>query len=96
MSASDKAKESLAKLHDAVAEELLSRITSGDATPADLSVAVKFLKDNDITAALDKGAPVFNLAMALPFAEPRDALEIKGTAIKEAVALPFNSNAPRS
>lgn len=91
MSASDKAKEALAKLHDAVAEELLSRITSGEATPADLSVAVKFLKDNDISAALDKGTPVFNLAMALPFAEPSapKAIEVKGLAVKEPAPLPF-------
>lgn len=89
MAASDKVKEALAKLHDAVAEELLSRITSGEATPADLSVAVKFLKDNEITAAIDKGAPIFNLAMALPFAEPRESIEIKGLAIKEPAPLPF-------
>jgi hypothetical protein len=91
MSASDKAKEALAKLHDAVAEELLSRIESGEATPADLSVAVKFLKDNDVSAALDKGTPVFNLAMALPFAEPSTpkAIEVKGLAVKEPAKLPF-------
>lgn len=89
MSASAKAKDALAKLHDAVAEELLARIESGDATPADLSVAVKFLKDNDISAALDKGTPVFNLAMALPFAEPKESIEVKGLSIKEPAKLPF-------
>lgn len=94
MSVSDKAKEVLSKLHDAVAEELLSRIEGGDATPADLSVAVKFLKDNDVSAALDKGAPIFNLAMALPFAEPSSpkSIEIKGIAVKEPTPLPFPVN----
>lgn len=91
MPASDKAKEVLAKLHDAVAEELLSRIEGGDATPADLSVAVKFLKDNDMSAALDKGTPVFNLAMALPFADPSTpkSIEVKGISVKEPAKLPF-------
>jgi len=94
MSVSDKSKEALSKLHDAVAEELLSRIEGGEATPADLSVAVKFLKDNDVSAAVAKGAPVFNLAMALPFSDPSSpkSIEIKGIAVKEPEKLPFPVN----
>ena len=38
----------LAALHTAVAEDLHRRITDGEASAAELSVAVKFLKDNHI------------------------------------------------
>ena len=41
--------EALNSLFDAVADELLTKIKSGEAKPADLAVAVKFLKDNNIT-----------------------------------------------
>ena len=40
----------LAELHTKVAEQLKERIESGKATAAELSVAVKFLKDNGIDA----------------------------------------------
>jgi hypothetical protein len=39
--------EKLNTLFDAVADELLTKIKSGEAKPADLAVAVKFLKDNN-------------------------------------------------
>lgn len=38
----------LASLHGAVAEVLISRIRSGEATAADINAAIKFLKDNGI------------------------------------------------
>lgn len=38
----------LAALHGAVAEVLISRIRSGEATAADINAAIKFLKDNGI------------------------------------------------
>ena len=40
--------EALNSLFDAVADELLTKIKTGEAKPADLAVAVKFLKDNNI------------------------------------------------
>ena len=40
-------------LYDAVADELLAKIQSGEAKPADLAVAVRFLKDNDMKKAVD-------------------------------------------
>lgn len=40
----------LASLHTKVAEELVKRIESGEASAAEMSVAVKFLKDNGIDA----------------------------------------------
>lgn len=74
---SDAVKEKLGKLHEAVATELLDRVQGGEATPADLSVAVKFLKDNGVDAVVRENGPIFNLAMALPFQEPRECIEVK-------------------
>ena len=42
--------EHLQELHTALASDLLARIQSGEATAQELSVAVKFLKDNHIEA----------------------------------------------
>ena len=47
--------ETLSTLHTAVAQELLDRIQSGEAKPADLAVAVKFLKDNNIDTTTSIG-----------------------------------------
>jgi hypothetical protein len=60
-------KDIMASLHEEVALQLLSRIQAGEATPAELSVAVKFLKDNGIDASIDKNEPLSNLAKTLPF-----------------------------
>ena len=55
-------------LHDAVTDDLLHRIQNGEASASELSVAVKFLKDNgashDIITA---ESPLANLLQALPF-----------------------------
>ena len=64
MTASNKLLEGL---HNAVAEDLLYKIQSGDATAAELSAAIKFLKDNGIEALPSEGAPLGNLVDALPF-----------------------------
>ncbi len=55
-------------LHDAVTKDLLQRVVSGEATASELSVAVKFLKDNG--ASLDvitAESPMANLLENLPF-----------------------------
>lgn len=57
----------LTALHNAVAQELLDRVMSGEATSADLNVARGFLKDNGIDAGLDQSEPMANLAKSLPF-----------------------------
>jgi len=63
-------KDLLEELHVGVTKELLARVKSGEATPAELSVAVKFLKDNgasnDIVTA---ESPMASLLTALPFEE---------------------------
>jgi hypothetical protein len=55
-------------LHESVAKDLLARVKSGEATAAELGVAVKFLKDNN--ASLDvitAESPMGNLLSSLPF-----------------------------
>lgn len=61
-------KELIDSLHEAVTQELLLRVRSGEATASELSVAVKFLKDNG--ASLDvimAESPMANLLEGLPF-----------------------------
>jgi len=57
----------LSTLHTAVAQELLDRVRSGDAKPADISNAIKFLKDNNIDAMPVQGSPLDGLMGSLPF-----------------------------
>lgn len=64
-------------LHEAVAEELLERVRSGEAKPADLSVAVKFLKDNGIEAIPTDGSLLQALFEELPFDEDEEIELIK-------------------
>ena len=61
-------KQQMETLHDAVTKELLLRVQSGEATASELSVAVKFLKDNG--ASLDvitAESPMASLLEGLPF-----------------------------
>jgi hypothetical protein len=61
-------KELMDSLHKEVTQELLLRVRSGEATASELSVAVKFLKDNG--ASLDvimAESPMANLLEGLPF-----------------------------
>lgn len=61
-------REILDSLHNAVSQELLARVRTGEATASELSVAVKFLKDNG--ASLDvitAESPLGNLLESLPF-----------------------------
>ena len=59
-------KDALAALHEAVATDLLRRVNSGEAVASELSVAVKFLKDNGIEARATDNSPLANLAASLP------------------------------
>tara|TARA_B100000131_G_scaffold233935_1_gene225851 strand:+ start:123 stop:332 length:210 start_codon:yes stop_codon:yes gene_type:complete len=61
-------KNILDQLHDCVATDLLNRIKSGEASASELSVAVKFLKDNNATLdVITAESPMANLLDALPF-----------------------------
>ena len=58
--------ETLSDLHESLAKELLRKIKSGDATTSELSVAVKFLKDNGIEAEFIQDSSIANLLSSLP------------------------------
>ena len=56
----------LALLHEELAQDLLRRVKSGEASASELSVAVKFLKDNGIEARAVDNSPLANLAKTVP------------------------------
>ena len=58
--------EVLGNLHLMVAEELIKRITTGEASPAELNAAIKFLQNNGIEATMAPGSPLDKLANSLP------------------------------
>lgn len=60
-------KDILDSLHDAVAKDLLAKINSGEASAAELTAAIKFLKDNGIESLPVSGTPMGNLVDSLPF-----------------------------
>jgi len=63
-------KDVLNDLHESVTKELLERVKSGQATSAELSVAVKFLKDNGASSdVIMADSPMANLLTGLPFEE---------------------------
>lgn len=53
-------------LHGKVAQELIDRIEDGSATAADMSNAIKFLKDNGVEALPDANSKVGELARQFP------------------------------
>ena len=55
------------KLHKVLAEQLLARVESGEATASELNVARQFLKDNGIDGTVEQSDPLANLAKILPF-----------------------------
>jgi hypothetical protein len=59
--------DKLNSLFDLVANELSNKIESGEAKPADLAVAVKFLKDNNITCLPTDSNPLGELMSNMPF-----------------------------
>ena len=68
----------LTQLHEGIAEDLLSRIKSGNATAAELTAAIKFLKDNGIDAHIKAASPLANLAEILPFQDPDVSIRSTG------------------
>jgi len=65
-------KELFQALHNALTEELLQRILSGEAKPADLAVARQFLKDNGVDALATPDSGLRQLVDALPFDDVPD------------------------
>jgi hypothetical protein len=58
--------ELLGSLHDAVANDLLRRVMSGEASPAELNAAIKFLQNNGIEAIATEDSPLAKLVASLP------------------------------
>lgn len=58
--------DAMASLHNEVAKQLLERVKSGAASAADISNAIKFLKDNGIEADAVPGSPTESLARQFP------------------------------
>ena len=65
--------ELLQTLHTLLISELVNRIQSGEATPADLNVARQMLRDNSIDCAAVEGAPILKLVENLPFLDEEAA-----------------------
>ena len=65
--------ELLQTLHTLLISELVNRIQSGEATPADLNVARQMLRDNSIDCAAVEGAPILKLVENLPFIDEEAA-----------------------
>ena len=59
--------EALENLHSQVARELSDRIATGEASSADMSNAIKFLKDNGIEGLAVQDSPLGHLVNVLPF-----------------------------
>lgn len=57
--------EALSELHGAIAKELTRRITENEASAADIGAAIKFLKDNHITAAIEDNSTLSDLKKKL-------------------------------
>ena len=53
--------ELLDQLHGLLTEELINKLKSGEATPADYSAVIRFLKDNDVTADINFNKGLQNL-----------------------------------
>lgn len=58
--------EILGDLHVEVAKHLLDRIKTGEATPAEINAAIKFLANNHIEATTVPGDTLDSLAKSLP------------------------------
>lgn len=72
-------REVLADLHEALVEELLRRVRSGEATAGDLGVARQMLKDNAVDCIAIPESPLARLALSMPFDDDKmDALRANG------------------
>jgi hypothetical protein len=56
----------MGELHELTATLLLQRLQSGEATPAEINAAIKFLQNNGIEANLVPDSPLDKLKESLP------------------------------
>ena len=59
--------EKLVKIHDLLAEDVLERLESGEASNDDRRVALQLLKQNAISAVPAENSPLKNLSSKLDF-----------------------------
>ena len=71
--------ETLENLHSQVARELSDRIATGEASSADISNAIKFLKDNGVEGLPVQDSPLGNLAEILPFPKKEKLKEVSSS-----------------
>lgn len=67
----------LGSLHEAVAKTLLEKVQSGEATPAELNAAIRFLKDNSIEAIMSEGSSLDKLYKSLPTFDEDDLTQVE-------------------
>ena len=60
----------LAELHGALTKTFLAKITSGEATPAELNAARQFLKDNSISCVAEENKDMQAISDRLPVFVP--------------------------
>lgn len=67
----------LAELHNQTAKHLIERLKSGQATPAEVGNAIRFLKDNGIEAVPEENDKLNQIVQHLPdFESDEDELHL--------------------
>ncbi len=66
--------DTLNKMHELVANHLIERLESGEASPQEVAQALKMLKDNGIQAIPVKNSPLANLMDKMPFSVDEDGV----------------------
>lgn len=68
----------LAELHNQTAKHLIDRLRTGQATPAEVANAIRFLKDNGIEAMPEESDKLQSIMSSLPdFDDSEDGLPIQ-------------------
>jgi len=73
--------ETLENLHSQVAQEILQRIVSGEASSADMSNAIKFLKDNGVEGLPVQDSPLGELINVLPFPKKEELRKVSSSGL---------------
>lgn len=66
----------LNKMHELIANHLIARLETGEATAAEVAQALKMLKDNGIQAIPVKNSPLANLIDKLPFSVSEEGANV--------------------
>jgi len=73
--------ETLENLHSQVARELSDRIATGEASSADISNAIKFLKDNGVEGLPVQDSPLGELINVLPFPKKEELRKVSSSGL---------------